>query len=1074
MLYLNSNPHLRQTLIYYKSKQSDSFYTSQGIAVFTAIDTEYTVLGYGYHDDNTPLDVAFIEQLLTKNINIVYVCTQMPVNAIKHDRIVYVETKQRWFSHLLFKNPQGIKAVFHNNVTSAKVKAKLFASQYGAELPVITDSKDLPILKQISKKLQQDKTFVIETYDGMGDVLMSLPTAKTLHSLGWKVQYSVEPGNASILDNLDFVDKVYTSSTQIPLHLVKSYVSLSGRLSEYSLDFNKQHRVYSTAYLCGLRNQDLVTLKPTIVLSKEEKEYATELLKKYKKTVGVCWYSYSSHRSYFRDYTQKLCTKLTSLGYTPIMLGTQKFKFEDCIDLVGKTSMRQLFALINQLDCVITADTGVLHVAGALDKPTIAIMGHIPAEWRCSTYKNCYPLVPDKTKVPCYPCSDRQWVAPEDRMCTQKEEGYCLRTITPDVILDKFKEISKSNKPLILAKESKEAPFFMEGYAGIGDNFWQRPFIKDFCKDKELYLMTFTPQVYWDIPNLKPVRTPHKGFKHHNKLADKMSKDLFYPMPSNYKKVIKPEYWKGFKKGLSIGQQFQKVLPITTYDFSFTPKQEWIDRAKTICKKIYIGHRKLCIVHFPTQRREWRCPARDPKPGYMQLLIDKYKKEYFFISIADLEFEYFTKKPKNIDYAFHRGELSLEDLFGLVKLADMVISPNCYLLPMALATGTRTFGLYGGCQKPELYLEKGMDLSKYGQVTPEPFCNCFRPDHKCNKEIPEDKIINNFEELKNRVAKKKKLLIYRVGAKYHRYFRDNSKLNEKYQLIFQKDPVANLEEYIDKIEPDSVVSVDYPPETLKKICQQRDINWLFNEAFLGEKNVFDRTGAHFDPSNDIKKYIDSIKINKKPNIPSWTKVRQPQNITKKELFKKYGLSYRSKYIVLLGQEVCDKSIIHSKNTEIKDYKDYIHHLVTNNLDTTFLFKAHPVYNTIKKRDAQLMDYIYNYKNIVKIDENINSLFSIFDNFTTYSSTTTFEGLIQNKKFATVGYHFCDNDKLVFQMRTLEDFKDLYKKLDKFKIDQKVKDKFIYFICNYYSIFCDSDQLVDRLELSSEEYFKKEY
>ena len=130
MLYLNSNPHLRQTLIYYKSKQSDSFYTSQGIAVFTAIDTEYTVLGYGYHDDNTPLDVAFIEQLLTKNINIVYVCTQMPVNAIKHDRIVYVETKQRWFSHLLFKNPQGIKAVFHNNVTSAKVKAKLFASQY--------------------------------------------------------------------------------------------------------------------------------------------------------------------------------------------------------------------------------------------------------------------------------------------------------------------------------------------------------------------------------------------------------------------------------------------------------------------------------------------------------------------------------------------------------------------------------------------------------------------------------------------------------------------------------------------------------------------------------------------------------------------------------------------------------------------------------------------------------------------------------------------------------------------------------------------------------------------------------
>ena len=569
-------------------------------------------MGYGYHDDGVLLDTEFIQELLVKNINIVYVCTQLPTNAIKHERIVYVETKQRWFTHLLFKNPQEIKAVFYNNVTSAKVKAKLFASQYGVELPIVTSSKDLPILKKISKSLEQDKIFVIETHDGMGDVLMSLPTAKTLHSQGWKVQYSVEPSNAPVLDNIDFVDKVYTSNAQVPVHLVKSFISLSGKLSEYNLDFNQQHRVYSTAYMCGLRNQDLVTLNPTIVLSKEEKQYAKELLKNTKKTVGICWHSHGSNRSYFRDYTQTLCTELTSLGYTPVMLGTQEFPFVDCIDLAGKTDVRQLFAIVNELDYVITVDTGILHIAGTFNKPTIALMGHIPAEWRCSTYTNCYPLAPDKTEVPCSPCSDMQWVAPKDRMCSTKGASYCLKTITPKIILDQFKEISKSDRPLIITKkskeapviitkESKEAPLFMEGYAGIGDNFWQRPFIKDFCRDKELYLMTFTPQVYWDIPNLKPVRTPHKGFKHHNKLADRVSKDLFYPMPSKYKRVLKPEYWKGFKKGLSIGQQFERIFPITTYDFSFTPKLEWIDRAKTIYKKIYTGHKALCSS-FPNSK----------------------------------------------------------------------------------------------------------------------------------------------------------------------------------------------------------------------------------------------------------------------------------------------------------------------------------------------------------------------------------------------------------------------------------------------------------------------------------------
>jgi len=1073
MVLLNHSPRLHNVNIYYKATNSNEFFTGTGNSIFTS-EADYCILGYGYHDETHLLDIPFINSLLDKNVFIVYACTSLPENAIPHERIAYVETGFRWFTHLLIRNPQEIKAVFHNSVTSAQNKARLFATHFKSNIPIIETASDLPVLKQIQSTIKNDKTFLIETLDGLGDILLSLPTAETLHSQGWKVQYLVEHGNESILDNIPFISKVYNPNDKVPMHLMARYVSLSGRLSKYNLQINQQHRVYSTAEHCGIKKDELVTDKPKVILTADEKKYAKEKLRGLNNTVGICRYAINSSRAYPKEHTQKLCSTLTQLGFVPVLISSQKEEFYDCINLSRQTNIRQLMAIVNELDYVITVDTGVLHIAGALDKPTLALFGPIDAAYRCSTYKNCYPI---QANIACSPCMDCQWVPKDKRQCNH-ERGYCMRTISPEVVIDKLKSICNATS---IKKEyiKPKLPLFLEGYAGIGDGFWQRPFIKELCKTRTMYLMTYTPQVYWDIPNLKPVRPPWKSFKHHNKIADRTDKKVWYDLPEKYEKVNRPDYWVGFRKGMSISEQFCKAMPIDNYDFTFPVRQAWIDQAKETLSDIKKDNRKVCIIHFPTRRTEWTCEARDPKPDYLQLLIDKYKDEYFFISVADLQYEAFTEQPRNIDHAFHFGELKLEELFGLIKLSDMVISPNCFLLPMSIAIGTKTFGVYGGCQKPELFLDDKIDLSNYGQVTPEPFCNCLNPSHNCFKDIERYKILNAFEELKNRkeverIYRKKNLLIYRVGTMYHKHFINNTELRKRYHLVFQKDPVNNLERYLKEKNIDSVISVDYPPEHSKDICDRLGINWIFNEAFLGVKNVFDKTGAHFDPNNDIKSYIDKVKVNGKIKIPKWTKVSQPKDINANDFFRKYNLPKRGKYIVLLGQEVCDKSIIHSKNPDVKSYEDYIYNLTRNNIDTTFLFKAHPVYSTIKKNDAHLIDFIYNYKNIVPIDESILSLFKIFDKFTAYSSTTILEGLVHNKKFATAGYHFCDNDALVYQLYTNEHYKNLYKKLKKFKINSQVRDKYLYFICNYYSIFCDSPQLVDRLELSSEEYFSKEY
>ena len=56
----------------------------------------------------------------------------------------------------------------------------------------------------------------------------------------------------------------------------------------------------------------------------------------------------------------------------------------DAIDMVGKTTLRQLVALIKRLDCLVTGDTAPMHVASAVHTKTVALFGptdplrHVP------------------------------------------------------------------------------------------------------------------------------------------------------------------------------------------------------------------------------------------------------------------------------------------------------------------------------------------------------------------------------------------------------------------------------------------------------------------------------------------------------------------------------------------------------------------------------------------------------------------------------------------------------------------------------------------------------------------------
>ncbi|MBI3306398.1 MAG: lipopolysaccharide heptosyltransferase II [Candidatus Omnitrophica bacterium] len=92
---------------------------------------------------------------------------------------------------------------------------------------------------------------------------------------------------------------------------------------------------------------------------------------------------------------------------------------ERVIDLVGKTSLGELAAVMPQLDVLVTGDTSPLHVAGAMKTKIVAIFG--PTDPRRHMPPGSGSIVLNR-HLPCQPCYDGT--------CHNQENLACLKRIS--------------------------------------------------------------------------------------------------------------------------------------------------------------------------------------------------------------------------------------------------------------------------------------------------------------------------------------------------------------------------------------------------------------------------------------------------------------------------------------------------------------------------------------------------------------------------------------------------------------------------------------------------------------------
>lgn len=105
-----------------------------------------------------------------------------------------------------------------------------------------------------------------------------------------------------------------------------------------------------------------------------------------------------------------------------------------CVNLAGATTICELAAWLERCACVVTNDTGAMHVAAAVGTPVAAIFG--PTDWRTTAPLGTgHRLI--RSPVPCAPCLRRD--------CSI--DHRCMTSVTTDEVWQAVLTLTSQNHP---------------------------------------------------------------------------------------------------------------------------------------------------------------------------------------------------------------------------------------------------------------------------------------------------------------------------------------------------------------------------------------------------------------------------------------------------------------------------------------------------------------------------------------------------------------------------------------------------------------------------------------------------
>ena len=307
--------------------------------------------------------------------------------------------------------------------------------------------------------MKRKKVFVFCFY-GIGNIILKIPMLKAIHSMGYDIDVVSDTDCISILENESYINILNNINYNIPYkyiimslpnHNVGSYKRLKGEFINFSFDRLKQLRMMSKTHEVvanvNLLNKigykgDIPELSLTI--KKNCVKSTSKHLDKNKRNIVLHNGSLgknTSKRLPNKKFLTLIC-KLLQKDYNLILIGGKHEKDFKGIDtsgftnLVGKLRLEETVALISQCDCMISSDSGPMHIASAVKTPVISYFGPTII---AKNYPWGYKEYVIKATTKCSPC---YWTE-HGKHC---KKAKCMETIDLDKILNYTESILNDTK----------------------------------------------------------------------------------------------------------------------------------------------------------------------------------------------------------------------------------------------------------------------------------------------------------------------------------------------------------------------------------------------------------------------------------------------------------------------------------------------------------------------------------------------------------------------------------------------------------------------------------------------------
>ena len=287
---------------------------------------------------------------------------------------------------------------------------------------------------------------------GYGDLLFCTPVFRKLKALGCRIQVACWPEFATVLEANPDIDGLVPYPVPVEIWEAAGRHVWLERIFEDGVESPAEtfttHATDLIARACGLELEDKSMRYD--VTTGERKWVAREYPKGARARVGIQLHASAKNRSYPWGHLQVLAALLAKDGHEVMLMGSPG-SVKDCegpfVNLTAANlTFRMTCAIIETCDAMVTPDSSLCHIAGALGIPTVALYGPFLSQTR-TQYSPSVKAI--NGKAPCAPCMHHDntgiaWPAG----CPGWETGRCaaLDNIPPALVAAQVSHMIETGK----------------------------------------------------------------------------------------------------------------------------------------------------------------------------------------------------------------------------------------------------------------------------------------------------------------------------------------------------------------------------------------------------------------------------------------------------------------------------------------------------------------------------------------------------------------------------------------------------------------------------------------------------